>query len=664
VKHEQETHLPKEKTHSIQAFEETFSQYVQHEQNIEPPEDVMNMWKRREFSSVHAYQQRAPYRYPITARFPRAVVTTLFAGLCFVLLGLVAFLFFRQMTHQQGRRVGHPHKRGILPLLPKKTLKQQTLLQSWHAASVFGRSSSKCVKKYRQFRYMDDELPNSLNPYFADNMAAVRITSLLFGGLLHYRWKNGAAQVEGQLARSWKVFKGGKTVEIQLKRGGKWHDQKDVTADDVAFTIDFFKRLQPVWKGSSMRRGLVARLPYYKQIKGYSQLGRERIRIHFHAPQTNALMWLQFPILPKHRFVDADKTLRWPIRQDAFSRKPVGTGAYRYSRWFGRKIVLSLWDEQSYGPCFNKVVMQFVPSHMIRKTVLEYGGSELAVPLSDGVVQKWKALQAKTHRNGGARARKPMPHAASYAIRGGLWLMFSHTRFTKEPALKRALLHGLSYAKLQRAFLGRMAKGTSIPWRTRSMYWHQMQRAYPGGEQKSIDQRLLSAGWKRNADGVLMKSQKRAVIRLLVKRKMYRKYRKVIRYMSQSWRKLGIEVSLVKARPKKWRLMVFEQNGYDVLLDKVALESPLSLYSLLHSQGALNHMKYNEPKMDQLLDKLLASKGDKETRLLMKSFRSLVMKDLPIFPLKPLEGHVGLSRKLKHVIIHPFDLFHFFGQWR
>ena len=56
------------------------------------------------------------------------------------------------------------------------------------------------------------------------------------------------------LAKEWEVSEDGKTFTFTLVDGAKWHDGKDLTAEDVAFTVEYFKKHPPV-RGGLMLNG-------------------------------------------------------------------------------------------------------------------------------------------------------------------------------------------------------------------------------------------------------------------------------------------------------------------------------------------------------------------------------------------------------------------------
>ena len=73
---------------------------------------------------------------------------------------------------------------------------------------------------------------SNLISMLASDSASHDISSLIFNGLVKYD-KN--LKLTGDLAESWEVSPDGLTITFKLRRGVKWQDGKDFTAEDVMF---------------------------------------------------------------------------------------------------------------------------------------------------------------------------------------------------------------------------------------------------------------------------------------------------------------------------------------------------------------------------------------------------------------------------------------------
>jgi peptide/nickel transport system substrate-binding protein len=76
--------------------------------------------------------------------------------------------------------------------------------------------------------------PTSLDPHFYNASPNISLTMHLFDRLVE---QDAQARVQPSLAESWRAISD--TVwEFKLRPGVKWHDGRDFTADDVAFTVE------------------------------------------------------------------------------------------------------------------------------------------------------------------------------------------------------------------------------------------------------------------------------------------------------------------------------------------------------------------------------------------------------------------------------------------
>ena len=140
---------------------------------------------------------------------------------------------------------------------------------------------------------------------------------LIFASLLEADEKG----VVGWMAESWKVD--GNNYTFTLHPDAKFHDGEPLTAEDVAFTIDYYRQFPPVNNPLGAGESFL--------ISGYEVLDPQRIKISVNRSDAVTLTALGgFEILPKHiwELVEDPMTYSEP---DAF----IGSGAYCFSSYDG-----------------------------------------------------------------------------------------------------------------------------------------------------------------------------------------------------------------------------------------------------------------------------------------------------------------------------------------
>lgn len=185
----------------------------------------------------------------------------------------------------------------------------------------------------------------TLCPPLVDESAGGDITSLVFNGLLRY---NPNMELEPCLALKWKVSKDGKTITYNLRKGVKFHDGVEFTADDVVFTYKVYS--DPT-----------VNTPYgadYQYIKGVEVMGPYEVKVTYKKAFAPALTSTFSSILPKHLLEGKDIN-----HYDAFNRAPVGTGPYKFKEWkTAQQIVLEANPDYWEGkPQIKRFVMRIIP---------------------------------------------------------------------------------------------------------------------------------------------------------------------------------------------------------------------------------------------------------------------------------------------------------------
>ena len=185
-----------------------------------------------------------------------------------------------------------------------------------------------------------------LNPILAQDSASSDINGLVFNGLIKY--DRNLHNFVGELAESWKINKGPEPeITFLLRKGIRWHDGREFTAEDVKFT---YERIMDE-KTNTVRRS------DYELVKKAEVLDRYTFKVTYRQPFSPGLGTWSMGIIPKHLLEKQD------INTTPFNRKPIGTGPFRFVEWVSdEKIVVEANPKYFAGrPKLDRIIYRIIP---------------------------------------------------------------------------------------------------------------------------------------------------------------------------------------------------------------------------------------------------------------------------------------------------------------
>ena len=137
--------------------------------------------------------------------------------------------------------------------------------------------------------------PSNVDPYRATLSSQVAPSTPIYNQLIEYDPHN-FTEIIGDLAKSWTVADDGLSVTFRLNEGVLWHDGKEVTSEDVVFSLD-----RMVTPGEGEARPNTGKLGAYYESS--TAVDKYTARMDLKFPSGAALNFLTvdfFKILPKH----------------------------------------------------------------------------------------------------------------------------------------------------------------------------------------------------------------------------------------------------------------------------------------------------------------------------------------------------------------------------
>jgi peptide/nickel transport system substrate-binding protein len=356
------------------------------------------------------------------------------------------------------------------------------------------------------------------------------------------------------------------TYKFNLRKGVKFHDGTDFDAEALKWNIE--RILNPEF--ASPQRALIE--PYLKSVE---VVDKYTVVFRLKQPYPPLLAALAerpgFIVSPTAVKKDGDKK---------FALNPVGTGPFKFDSWIPQaqltvKRFEGYWDKGK--PYLDAIEFQEIPDPMVRQTALRAGNVDIITDIT--------AKEAMELKNEGkVKLIKKWPPARWYALQ---W------QVDKPPfnnrALREAIAYGIDREEInKKLFYGEVmpAVGPVPP----GLWWSDKEFKGYQYNPELTKKKLAEAGYPNGF------SYKFSVPNL-----------QFLVQVSEI-----IQAQLVRAGIKMEFEMVNQSEAYAKLLSGEANWGITNwtqrgdphglLYILYHSKGYANSTKYNNPKVDKLLD--------------------------------------------------------------
>jgi peptide/nickel transport system substrate-binding protein len=214
--------------------------------------------------------------------------------------------------------------------------------------------------------------PDSIDPHFTATGTHAEALKHVFDTLV---WSGDGLELQPRLAESWRAI-GPTTWEFKLRRGVKFHDGSDFTAEDVKFSIERI----PVVAGPNPTT------IYIRRVKDVKIVDPHTVHIATDGPA---------PILPNdfiRLFIVSAKAAAGLTKETANAafnsgKAAIGTGPYKFVSWQPKgDLVLDRFDGY-WGPKepWTRHVRKEVPNDAARVAQLKAGQLDLItrVPATD-----------------------------------------------------------------------------------------------------------------------------------------------------------------------------------------------------------------------------------------------------------------------------------------
>jgi peptide/nickel transport system substrate-binding protein len=242
------------------------------------------------------------------------------------------------------------------------------------------RPSSAGASVYR--RPLGNE-PTTLDPARIGDIYGRSVAQQIFDGLVEF---DHTLTIMPALAQYWKASRDGLTWTFTLRKGARFHNGREVTADDVVFSLT--RLLDPKVKSTasdlftnihgaqSFREGRAA------SVRGITAVDASTVRIVLDEAQVPFVSMLA---IGHAKIVPRDLVIQ---QGAAFGMAPVGTGPFRFEHWDRRKEIVLTANAEYFGgaPRLGRIVYRIFPDEQAGAMFAEFRRGRLEdspVPMQD-----------------------------------------------------------------------------------------------------------------------------------------------------------------------------------------------------------------------------------------------------------------------------------------
>lgn len=418
---------------------------------------------------------------------------------------------------------------------------------------------------------------SNLIPYLSTDSASHEVANLLFVSPLRY---NKDLEPEPWAAESWSMDEGGKRMRFTLRKGILWEDGRELTTEDVAFTVRVVT--DPATAS-----------PYaddFSRIRELRIADRYTFEVIYDEFFARAVASWMNPILPKHILEGQN------IRQTPFSRRPLGAGPYRLKSWdAGSSITLAASPTYFDGePYIKEVVYRIIPDDSTMFMETRAGRLD---------VMNLSPLQYLRQTSGPMWEREFHKYRYLASVYVFLGFNLEHPYF-KDVRIRRAISLAINRQDLVKGVL--LGEGVAAYGPYKPGSWAAHPSLKPVVQNVAEAKRLLAeAGFAPDANGILQRDGRQFAFSILTNQGNEQRILAATLIQSQL-RAIGVDVRI---RTVEWAAFIREfvnKGRFDTVILGWTIPQDPDIFQIWHSSqahdGGLNFIHYRNTEVDSLLE--------------------------------------------------------------
>ena len=486
--------------------------------------------------------------------------------------------------------------------------------------------------------------PATLDPITSNEMISLRLTELIFNGLVGINEKQ---EIVPELAEKWEFSADSRTYTFFLRKDVTWHpkegeESKPFTADDVLFTYKIMMHPKTITP-------LKVR---YEFINTVEKLDDYTVKFTLKRPILNALAKFSFKVIPKH----GPNNPLYLTREDPFVRNPIGTGPYVLKNITAeREIVLNANENYFKGrPHVDKLVAKPFADQNIMTQALMFNAIDMIVLVNPRDIPEIQ---------GDKRFILQPYNALSYSFFG----YNVRNPLLADKRVRKAFTHAVNRQEMLDSFFNGQGTIISGPFAPGSWAYNLdvQPLAFDPEKAKAL---LQEAGFSRGADGFMQKDGKRLALSLKVPiEKESEAVKRVVLAFKNYLKNVGADIKVEFKEWQAWKEDVFFEHDFDVIFAIWVFDDSADISSLFHS-GEIGAWKnnfggYSNPEVDGLINESKLTLDHEKRRTINRKLHAILAEENPYTFLWTLTNYAAYHKKVRRVAIHPYKFFSYADDW-
>jgi peptide/nickel transport system substrate-binding protein len=454
----------------------------------------------------------------------------------------------------------------------------------------------------------------SLDPHYVATQHNVAVGWNIFDALTRV---DEHARIIPGIATSWRAINP-TTWEFKLRKGVKFHDGSELTADDVAYSL-----VRPLAIAGSPGGFAV----YVRRIISKEIVDPYTIRLKTATPygampqDLNAIM-----IVSKKAALNAT-----PADFDS-GKAMIGSGPYKFVRWArGDRVELvrfeGYWDKK---PAWDKVTFRMMSNDPARTAALLSGDVDVIENVPPADIARIRA-NANLRMEQTVSWRTIFFHMDQYRTQPPLVTDLDGKPLAKNPFMDVRVRRAISKALNRKALVERAMENVAVPASNSvspQIFGYQADIKVEAFDPDGAKKLLTEAGYPNGFAMTVSAPSDR-----------YINDDQVAQAVAQMLSRIGIKcaveampfnVYLTKARDQQFS---FAMLGWGSYAADLALRALLMTPNADKGNGAWNWGRYSNPKVDQLVEQALDTVDDKKREALAREAGATAAADVAIIPL-------------------------------